>query len=123
MRSAYGYWRPLLACARLPTRVRLLMLQTFVYSAVTYGAEVWDCTQLMRERMSVVVKKGVRAILGLHPMDCSCDALYGHRTNAPGALIDAAKICWHDKCQHAEGRWIKCSGLQLHWAEEAPCGN
>jgi hypothetical protein len=52
-------WRPLLACARLPTRVRLLM-QTFVYSAVTYGAEVWDCTQLMRERMSVVVKKGVR---------------------------------------------------------------
>jgi hypothetical protein len=20
---------------------------------------------------------------------------------APGALIDAAKICWHDKCQHA----------------------
>jgi hypothetical protein len=52
MRSAYGYWRPLLACARLPTRVRLLMLQTFVYSAVT-GAEVWDCTQLMRERMSV----------------------------------------------------------------------
>jgi hypothetical protein len=56
MRSAYGYWRPLLACARLPTRVRLLMLQTFVYSAVTYGAEVWDCTQLMRERMSVVVK-------------------------------------------------------------------
>jgi hypothetical protein len=65
MRSAYGYWRPLLACARLPTRVRLLMLQTFVYSAVTYGAEVWDCTQLMRERMSVVVKKGVRAILGL----------------------------------------------------------
>jgi hypothetical protein len=35
MRSAYGYWRPLLACARLPTRVRLLMLQTFVYSAVT----------------------------------------------------------------------------------------
>jgi hypothetical protein len=47
------------------SRVRLLMLQTFVYSAVTYGAEVWDCTQLMRERMSVV-KKGVRAILGLH---------------------------------------------------------
>jgi hypothetical protein len=31
----------------------------------------------MRERMSVVVKKGVRAILGLQPMDCSCDALYG----------------------------------------------
>jgi hypothetical protein len=54
-------------------------------------------------------------------MDCSCDALYGDTgLMAPGALIDA-KICWHDKCQHAaEGRWIKCSGLQLHWAEECP---
>jgi hypothetical protein len=37
-------------------------------------------------------------------MDCSCDALYGDTgLMAPGALIDAAKICWHDKCQHAEG--------------------
>jgi hypothetical protein len=53
MRSAYGYGG---RCWHVPvsTRVRLLMLQTFVYSAVTYGAEVWDCTQLMRERMSVV---------------------------------------------------------------------
>jgi hypothetical protein len=44
-------------------------------------------------------------------MDCSCDALYGDTgLMAPGALIDAAKICWHDKCQHAaEGRWIKCA--------------
>jgi hypothetical protein len=40
---------------------------------------------------------------------------------APGALIDAAKICWHDKCQHAaEALDQVCSGLQLHWAEE--CG-
>jgi hypothetical protein len=37
-------------------------------------------------------------------MDCSCDALYGDTgLMAPGALIDAAKICWHDKCQHAAG--------------------
>ena len=109
MRSAYGYWRPLLACARLPTRVRLLMLQTFVYSAVMYGAEVWDCTQAMREKMSVVVKKGVRAILGLHRMGSSGGALYGDTgLMPPGALIDAAKICWHDKCQNAvDGRWIK----------------
>jgi hypothetical protein len=43
-------------------------------------------------------------------MDCSCDALYGDTgLMAPGALIDAAKICWHDKCQHAaEGRF-KCA--------------
>jgi hypothetical protein len=116
MRSAYGYWRPLLACARLPTRVRLLMLQTFVYSAVTYGAEVWDCTQLMRERMSVVVKKGVRAILGLHPWTAHVMRCTGHRTNA-GALIDAAKICWHDVSTPPRALDQVCSGLQLHWAE------
>jgi hypothetical protein len=50
---------------------------------------------------AVSVKKGVRAILG-HLAWTSHDALArGHRTNGPGALIDAAKICWHDKCQHA----------------------
>jgi hypothetical protein len=100
MRSAYGYWRPLLACARLPTRVRLLMLQTFVYSAVTYGAEVWDTVDA---RANVGGSQEGRARhLGTAPMDCSCDALYGDTgLMAPGALIDAAKICWHDKCQHA----------------------
>jgi hypothetical protein len=47
--------------------------------------------------------------LGTAPMDCSCDALYGDTGLMALALIDAAKICWHDKCQHAEGRWIKCA--------------
>jgi hypothetical protein len=41
MQAAYGYWRPLLSCSSLPTKVRLLMVQTFIYSAVMYGAEVW----------------------------------------------------------------------------------
>jgi hypothetical protein len=61
------------------------MLQTLFYSAVTYGAEVWDCTQLMRERMSVVVRGRARH-LGTpltHVM-----RVRGHRTNGP-ALIDA----------------------------------
>jgi hypothetical protein len=40
MQAAYGYWRPLLSCSSLPTKVRLLMVQTFI-SAVMYGAEVW----------------------------------------------------------------------------------
>jgi hypothetical protein len=30
----------LLSCSSLPTKVRLLMVQTFIYSAVMYGAEV-----------------------------------------------------------------------------------
>jgi hypothetical protein len=41
MQAAYGC-RPLLSCSSLPTKVRLLMVQTFIYSAVMYGAEVWD---------------------------------------------------------------------------------
>jgi hypothetical protein len=62
-------------CWHVPvSRLELLMLQTFVYSAVTYGAEV--CTQLMRERMSVVVRRACAPSWD-HPMDCSCDALYG----------------------------------------------
>jgi hypothetical protein len=39
--AAYGYWRPLLSCSSLPTKVDY-MVQTFIYSAVMYGAEVWD---------------------------------------------------------------------------------
>jgi hypothetical protein len=75
MRSAYGYWRPLLACARLPTRVRLLMLQTFVYSAVTYGAGLGLYT--VDARANVGGSQGRARHLGTAPMDCSCDALYG----------------------------------------------
>jgi hypothetical protein len=37
MQAAYGYWRPLLSCSSLPTKVRLLMVQTFIYSAVMYA--------------------------------------------------------------------------------------
>jgi hypothetical protein len=53
MQAAYGYWRPLLSCSSLPTKVRLLMVQTFIYSAVMYGAEVWNDGQ----RQDVVVRK------------------------------------------------------------------
>jgi hypothetical protein len=39
------------------TKVRLLMVQTFIYSAVMYGAEVWDTTKAVKDKMSAVVKK------------------------------------------------------------------
>jgi hypothetical protein len=32
-----------------PTKVRLLMVQTFIYSAVMYGAEVWDTTKAVKD--------------------------------------------------------------------------
>jgi hypothetical protein len=51
------------------------MVQTFIYSAVMYGAEVWDTTKAVKDKMSAVVKKA-RSILALHPRDCS-DVLYG----------------------------------------------
>jgi hypothetical protein len=69
MQAAYGYWRPL-SCSSLPTKVRLLMVQTFIYSAVMYGAEVWDTTKAVKDKMSAVVKKALRSILALHPRDC-----------------------------------------------------
>jgi hypothetical protein len=40
----------------------------------------------------VVVKKGVRAILGLHPWTAHVMRCTGHRTNGPCALIDAANL-------------------------------
>jgi hypothetical protein len=49
MQAAYGYWRPLLSCSSLPTKVELLMVQTFIYSAVMYGA-VWDTTKAVKTR-------------------------------------------------------------------------
>lgn len=72
------------------------MLQTSVYSAVMYGAVVWDCTQNNAREMSVVVKYGVWAILGLHRMHSSGGALHGDAClMPPGLLIDAAEICWY----------------------------
>jgi hypothetical protein len=57
--SSHGYWRPLLSCSSLPTKVRLV--QTFIYSAVMYGAEVWDTTKAVKDKMSAVVKKALAA--------------------------------------------------------------
>jgi hypothetical protein len=42
------------------------MVQTFI-SAVMYGAEVWDTTKAVKDKMSAVVKKALRSILALHP--------------------------------------------------------
>jgi hypothetical protein len=58
----------------LPTKVRLLMVQTFIYSAVMYGAEVWDTA---KAKTDVSGRESSRSILALHPRDCSSDVLYG----------------------------------------------
>jgi hypothetical protein len=86
MQAAHGYWRPLLS-QQSPTKVRLLMVQTFIYSAVMYGAEVWDTTKAVKDKMSAVVKKALRSILALHPRDCSSDVLTGTGLLPPGVLM------------------------------------
>jgi hypothetical protein len=76
MQAAYGYWRPLLSCSSLPTKVRLLMVQTFIYSAVMYGAEVWD--RRGGQRQDVSGRKALRSILALHPETALLTFCRGH---------------------------------------------
>jgi hypothetical protein len=77
--------------------------------AVMYGAEVWDTTKAVKDKMSAVVKKALRSILALHPRDCSSDVLYGDTgLLPPGVLIDAAKLCWQHRPEH--GGWPMAQG-------------
>jgi hypothetical protein len=87
----------LLSCSSLDRQVRLLMVQTFIYSAVMYGAE--GGTKAVKDKMSAVVK----ALRHSSPAsrDCSSDVLWGHWATSPGVLIDAAKLCW----QHRSRTW------------------
>jgi hypothetical protein len=84
--AAYGYWRPLLSCSSLPTKVRLLMVQTFIYSAACMARKC-DTTKAVKDKMSAVVKKALRSILALHPRDCSSDVLYGDTTSTRCSLM------------------------------------
>jgi hypothetical protein len=51
--QADGYWRPLLSCSSLPTKVRLLMVQTFIYPR-SCMARMWDTTKAVKDKMSAV---------------------------------------------------------------------
>jgi hypothetical protein len=96
------------ACSSLPTKVRLLMVQTFIYSAVMYGGSVGHDEGGQRQDVS-----GRKESSPQHSSpasrDCSSDVLYGDTgLLPPGVLIDAAKLCWQHRCQNMEaGRWPK----------------
>jgi hypothetical protein len=83
------------------------MVQTFIYSAVMYGAEGHD-EGGQRQDVS-----GRKESSPQHSSpasrDCSSDVLYGDTgLLPPGVLIDAAKLCWQHRCQNMEaGRWPK----------------
>jgi hypothetical protein len=74
------------------------MVQTFIYSAVMYGAEG------TRRRRSKTRCQRSESSPALHPRDCSSDVLgLGYSTRC---FIDAAKLCWQHRCQNMEaGRW------------------
>jgi hypothetical protein len=54
MQAAYGYWSPAVM-QQSADKVELLMVQTFIYSAVMYGAEC-DDDEGGQDKMSAVVK-------------------------------------------------------------------
>jgi hypothetical protein len=79
------------------------MVQTFIYSAVMYGAEVWDTTKAVKDKMSAVVKKVSAAFSACIPETTSltfCTGTLGYFH--PVYLIDAAKLCWQHRCQNME---------------------
>jgi hypothetical protein len=83
------------------------MVQTFIYSAVMYGAEVWD-TKAVKDKMSAVVKKALRSILALHPETALltfCTGTLGYFHPVYSLMLPN---CVGSRCQNMEaGRWPK----------------
>jgi hypothetical protein len=72
-----------------------------------HGAEVWDTTKAVKDKMSAVVKKALQHSSPAS-RDCSSDVLYGDTgLLPPGVLIDAAKLCWQHRQNMEAGRWPK----------------
>ena len=109
MKSALGYWRPLLRCHRLSTKIRVLMLQTFIYNAALYGSEVWSGTQNMLTAFDVIVKSALRSVLGLRRMEVGSDALFIESgLTPPSRIIMVNKLCYHSHVLSLDtSRWSK----------------
>lgn len=113
MKAALGYWRPLLACHRIPIRTRTMMMQTLIYSSGLYGSEVWSTPVATRQCFDVVAKDAIRTIMGLHRHEVASDVLFADiGILPPSMLMDAAKQCYH---RHLFGllpaRWCKQAGV------------
>jgi hypothetical protein len=109
MKSALGYWRPLLRCHRLSAKIRVLMLQTFIYNAALYGSEVWSGTQSKLKAFDVVVKSALRSVLGLRRMEVSSDALFIESgLTPPSRIIMVNKLCYHSHVLSLDtNRWCR----------------
>jgi hypothetical protein len=109
MRSALGYWKPLLACHRLPIKIRSMMIQTFIYSSLLYGSEVWDTSEVNRRCFDVVAKEAIRAVMGLQCHEVASDILFADTGLLPPSLLmDAAKQCFNRRLARLQPtRWCK----------------
>ena len=109
MRAALGYWRPLLACHRIPIKTRAMMIQTFIYSSVLFGSEVWSTSQVNRRCFDVVAKEAMRAVMGLQCAEVASEVLFTDLGLLPPSLLmDASKQCYDKHLSTLQGtRWCK----------------
>jgi hypothetical protein len=54
MQAVHGYWRPLLSCSSLSDKGQTAHGSDLHLPAVMYGAEVWDTTKAVKDKMSAV---------------------------------------------------------------------
>lgn len=109
MNKASAFWKPLLACAHLPTRIRLLMVYTFIYSATMYAGEVWEPTQALSQKIDNIAKAAIRQVLRISVRDCTSEVLFADTgLLPPSALRLAAKLTWRRRISAMDDdRWVK----------------
>ena len=109
MRAALGYWRPLLCCHGIPIKIRAMMIQTFIYSSVLFGSEVWSALQVNRRCYDIVAKEAMRAVMGLRCSEVASDVLFADMGLLPPSLLmDANKQCYSLHLSNLQGtRWCK----------------
>jgi exonuclease III len=95
MKKSLGFWRPLLGCHGVQTKVRLMMLYTFIYSTALYGSEVWNATKARLGAFDVVVKSAIRCVMGLRRNEVGSDALLMDTgLIPPSVVLMANKLCY-----------------------------
>ena len=109
MRTALGYSRPLLSCHCILIKIRVMMIQPFIYSSVLFGNEVWSALQVNRRCFDVVAKEAIQAVMGLQCSEVASDVLFPDMgLLPPSRLMDANKQCCSQHLSNLQGtRWCK----------------
>jgi hypothetical protein len=67
-------------------RIRLIMVQTHIYTAVQYCSSSWEPTKLAAEKMGTVARNALRVIFKLHSKDVNGEVLFGDSGMLPLSL-------------------------------------